>query len=93
MKLQLNQNYTARQRGLIGAFRKSGEATIDEIAVAIELEVGRRTSRGSANQLIHNVASKLAQDGYVILRKSGLGRSQKGMWVLTELNSTQQTGE
>ena len=91
MKLQLNQNYTARQRGLLSAFRATGEASVDEIAIAMELETERHISRSAVAHSVSTIANKLAQDGYVLLRKSKLGRSHKGLWELVELGSMPST--
>ena len=91
MKLQLNQAYTARQRGLLSAFRKTGEASVDDIAIAMELETGRSISRGAVAYSVSTIANKLAQDGYVILRKSKFGRGHKGLWELVELSSMPST--
>lgn len=85
MKLQLKQNYTSRQLSLIAPFRENGEVTIEEIIQSVERRENKKISNNSAISQLQNMATKLAQDGYLILRTSKLGRGNKGQWKLKQL--------
>ena len=86
MKYQLNQKYSPREHPVVMFLIQHREATIDQLREAIEKEIGKPVSKKNATQAIWAAAAKLAQDKFILTRKTKLGRGHKGEYLLTPMD-------
>ncbi len=86
MKFKFKNKYTEKELAIIGLFSLRASVSIPEMIDAVNKVSAKPVSRQAIASQIRLMASKLAMDGYVMKRTSGIGRGAVGVFVLTTVN-------
>lgn len=86
MRYKFKQKYTERQMMVLGLFSVQLKVKTDDIMALMEKHTKRAMTRQQINSHIHTMANKLALDGYVMKRTSGIGRGARGEYILIQVN-------